>query len=197
MKRMGILIAAVILLNTLPLSSQQVEASYEFGQALQQMLKAEGWSSEEIQKLLEEEVDWEQARIRDAQVIAICLTYAKDADGEIGPYEQAQMAMEVMTVAREMRAFGFGEPEILRTSLNGTRGVLGDLEKLREQERLRIGEDNGIGELIRSRFQEQLQTAMNLEARHMVQARVRAEKNSRPGDLLVPPGPQGPGGSAR
>jgi len=197
MKRMGILIAAVILLNTLPLSSQQVEASYEFGQALQQMLRAEGWSSEEIQKLLEEEVDWEQARIRDAQVIAICLAYAKDADGEIGPYEQAQMAMEVMTVAREMRAFGFGEPEILRTSLNGTRGVLGDLEKLREQERLRIGEDNGIGELMRSRFQEQLQTAMNLEARHMVQARVRAEKNSRPGDLLVPPGPQGPGGSAR
>ena len=197
MKRMGIVIAAVMLLSTLPLSSQQVEASYEFEQALQQMLRAESWSLEEIQKLLKEEVDWEQARIRDAQVIAICLAYAKDAGGEIGPYEQARMAMEVMTMAREMRAFGFGEPEILRTSLNGTRGVLGDLEKLREQERLRIGEDNGIGELMRSRFQEQLQTAMNLEARHMVQARVRAEKNSRPGDLLVPPGPQGPGGSAR
>lgn len=196
MKRMGIVIAAVMLLITLPLSSQQAEGDYEFEQALQEMLKAEGWSSEEIQKLLKEEVDWEQARIRDAEMIAICLVYAKDAEEEIGPYEQAQMAMEVMTMAREMRALGFAESQILRTSLNGIREVFGDLEKLREQERLRTGEDNGIGELIRSRFQEQLQTAMNLEARHMVQTRVRAEKNSRPGDLLVPPGPQGPGGSA-
>ena len=74
MKRMVIVIAAVMLLNTLSISSQQVAASYEFEQALQQLLRAEGWSLAEIQKLLEEEVDWEQARIRDAQVIAICST---------------------------------------------------------------------------------------------------------------------------
>ena len=145
MKRMGIVIAAVMLLITLPLSSQQAEGDYEFEQALQEMLKAEGWSSEEIQKLLKEEVDWEQARIRDAEMIAICLVYAKDAEEEIGPYEQAQMAMEVMTMAREMRALGFAESQILRTSLNGIREVFGDLEKLREQKRLRTGEDNGIG----------------------------------------------------
>jgi hypothetical protein len=65
--------------------------------------------------------------------------------------------------------------------------------------RVRAGEDaeTGAGELIRSRFQEQLESAMHLEARLMVQSRVREEQNSRPGDLLVPPGPQGPRGSGR
>jgi hypothetical protein len=197
MKRKGIAIAALLLLIILPLSGQEPASAVEFKQALQEQLEAEGWSPEEIRQLLKEEVDWNQARIQDAEMIAACLTYAKDEGGEIGPYEQVQFAQSVMLMAREMRALGFAESQIIRTALNGTREALVELEKLREQERIRTGEDTGIGELIRSRFQVQLETAMHLEARHMVQTRVRAEQNSRPGDLLVPPGPQGPGGPGR
>jgi hypothetical protein len=193
MKRMGIVIAALLLLIALPLSSQQSAGTGEFEQALQKLLKAEGWSPEEIQVLFKEEVDWEQAGVRDAEMIASCLSYAKDAEEEIGPYEQVQLALSVMTTAKEMRAFGFGEPQIIRAALNGTREALGELAKP-QRLRTRDGAETGVGELIRSRFEEQVHAAMKLEARHMVQARERAERDSRPGDLLVPPGPQGPGG---
>ena len=194
MKRMGIMIAALLLLIALPLSSQQSAGTGEFEQALQKLLRAEGWSPEEIRALFKEEVDWEQARVRDAEMVATCLAYAKDAEEQIGPYEQVQLALSVMTTAKEMRAFGFGEPQIVRTALNGTREALGELAKLQQQLRTQNGAETGVGELIRSRFEEQVHEAMKLEARHMVQARERAERDSRPGDLLVPPGPQGPGG---
>lgn len=196
MKRLGIAIA-VLLLIALPLSSQESAAATGFKEALQELLKEEGWSPEEIQKLIKEEVDWNQARLQDFEMVATCWQYAKETEQEIGPYEQVQMALSVMTMAREMRALGFGEPQIIRAALNSTREALGELVKLREQERVRTEEDTGVGELIRSRFQEQLQTAMHLEARHMVQTRVQEEKDSRPDDLLVPPGPQGHGSPGR
>jgi len=197
MKRMGIAVAVLLLLIALPLSSQQAEGSSEFEQALYRLLQRENWRPEELQKLIKDDVDWGQERFQDAEMVSTCLVYAKDTEEEIGPYAQLQMALSVMTMAREMRALGFGEPQIVRTALNGTREALGELAKLQERERVRTGDESGVGELIRSRFQDQLQTAMHLEARNMVQSRVREEQNSRPGDLLVPPGPQGPGGPGR
>jgi hypothetical protein len=188
LKRVGIAVAAALLLFSLPLWSQQSAAATEFEQALQKLLKEEDWSPEQIQRLIKEEVDWGQERFQDAELVSACLVYAKDTDGQIGPYEQARIALTV-----------FSEQQIIRMSLNGTRDALGELAKLREQVRVRAAEDTeiGAGELIRSRFQEQLESAMHLEARLMVQSRVREEQNSRPGDLLVPPGPQGPRGSGR
>jgi hypothetical protein len=198
MKRTGILvIAAMALMIALPVSSQQTGGSSEFEQTLYRLLQQEGWSPEELQKLFKEEVDWGEARFQDAELVATCLAYAREVEGKIGPDGQAQLALSVMTMAQEMRALGFGEPQIIRAALNGTREALGELAQLQETERLRTGEDAGVGEMIRHRFEQQLQTAMQLEARFMVQSRVREEQNSRPGDLLVPPGPQGPGGSAR
>jgi hypothetical protein len=195
MKRIGILVvAAMLLMTALPVSSQQIEDSSVFEQTLYRMLQQEGWSAEDLQKLFKEEVDWKEARFQDAEMIATCLAYAKEMEGKIGPEVEAQLVLSIMTMAQEMRALGFGEPQIIRAALNGTREAVGELAQLRETERLRTGEDAGVGEVIRHRFEQQLQTAMQLEARLMVQSRVREEQNSRPGDLLVPPGPQGPGG---
>jgi hypothetical protein len=197
MKRTRIAVAALLLLIALPLSSQEAEGSSEFEQAMYKLLQKEDWSPGEIEKLIKDEVDWGQERFRDAELVSTCLVYAKDTDEEMGPYEQLQVALTVKTLAREMRNLGFAEQQIIRTALNGTREALGELAKLQDRQRMRTAEDSGIGELIRNRFQEQLQTAMQLEARSMVQRRVRAEQDSRPGDLLVPPGPQGPGGPGR
>ena len=97
-------------------------------------------------------------------------------------------------MAREMRAHGFGEPMIVRTALNGTREVLEELSRLR----VRKEEDTetGVGDLIRARVREELQKALYLETRQMAQARDQEQRKSRPDDLLVPPGPQGPPGKA-
>jgi hypothetical protein len=195
MKRTGILaVAAVLLVISLPLASQEAAGTGGFEQTLYQLLQKRGWSPEKIQNLLDGEVDWERSRFQDAEMLATCLDYAQGIEGEIGPEAQLRLALELMILAQEMRSLGFGEPQIIRAALNGTRDALGELERLRETEHLRTGEGTAVGELIQSRFQEQLQAAMHLEARHMVQARAQEEQNSRPGDLLVPPGPQGPGG---
>lgn len=196
MNRLGIAIAAMLLLFVLPLWSQQSAAAPDFVEALQERLTNEGWSREEIQELIGQEVDWSQAGFRDAAMVATCLVYA-EGEEQIGPYGQAQLAAAVMSMAREMRALGFGEPQIIRTALNGTREALAELSKLRDRERSQEDSDTGAGELIRNLIRQELQTAMHLQARHKVRSRVQEEKHSRPADLLVPPGPQGPGGPGR
>jgi hypothetical protein len=191
MKRTVIVLAAVVLI-ALPLSSQQGGGSSELEQTLYELLQKPDWTPEEVQTLIKDEVDWNMAGFQDAETVAACLAYAKQADGEISPEEKVQVALEIMSMAQRMRALGFAESQILRAALNGTREALVELAWLRKQ--LRSEDGSEAGELIRSRFQEQVHDAIKLGARHAVQTRARAEQDSRPGDLLVPPGPQGPGG---
>jgi hypothetical protein len=192
MKRAGIAVAAALLLIALPLSSQESAGTPEFQQALQEVLKNEDWSREQIEELIKKEVYWNQAGPQDFELVPICLQYVKETHEGIGPEVQARIAVEVMMMARQMRGFGFGEQQIIRAALNGTREALFELAKLQETERVRTGYDTGIGQMIRSQFEEQLHAAMYLQARHKVKTRVQDEKASRPDDLLVPPGPQGP-----
>jgi len=135
---------------------------------------------------------WSQAQDKDAEIVRFCLQYAKDSGQEIGAYEQAQLANEVALMAREMRALGFGDPEIVRAALNGTREALEELSRL--QLRKEEGAETGAGDMIRERLREELRTALHQEAKQMVQAKVQDQRNSRPNDLLVPPGPQGRSG---
>ena len=202
MKRSVILLtAAVFVLFALPLWSQQSRHAEDFLESLQALLEKEDWSSEEIRQLLAEEVDWSRAGADDAVMVAFCLQYARDNEEQIGPHEQAQvrarLAEAVMIMAGQMRSLGFDEQAILRAALNGTREAVNELSQLRE--RIRSGEDadTGEGDLIRERIRLELQTAMHVEARHMAQSRNREEKQSRPDDLLVPAGPQGPAGPAQ
>jgi hypothetical protein len=192
MKKFGVVLAVLLLLLSLPLWAQQASSAPDFVEELHKLLESENWSPEEVRELIQQQVDWTQASFQDAKTVALCLAYAKDADEPVGPYEQAQIAQAIMAMSREMRALGFGENSILRTALNGTREALGELAELQKQ--VRNQEDSQTGDLIRQRIRQELQTAMHLEARHMVQNRVQEQKNSRPDDLLVPPGPQGPGG---
>ena len=200
MKRVGIAVAAVLLLIALPLSSQESVAPSELPEALQKLLQDEGWSPEQIRELIREQVNWDQVRPQDAELVRACWQYAEETHEGIGPGVQARIAVEVMTMAQKMRALGFEGQQIVRTALNGTREALAEiakLEKLQEKERVRTAYDSGMGKMIHNQFEQQLQGTMYLEARHTVRTRIRDEKSSRPDDLLVPPGPQGPGTPGR
>ena len=194
MKKLAIGIVVVLFLFALPLWSQVAESAPDFLEALRELLQKDDWSPEEIQELIKQEVDWNQAQFRDAEMVQFCLQYAKDSGEEVGPYAQAQLAVAVATIAREMRALGFGGTEIVRTALNGTREALEELSRVR----LRKEEDTetGVGDMIRERFRKELQAALDQEPRKMAQTRFQEQRNSRPEDLLVPPGPQGPPGKA-
>ena len=194
MKKLAIGIVVVLFLFALPLWSQVAESAPDFLEALRELLQKDDWSPEEIQELIKQEVDWNQAQVEDAKMVALCLEYAKDAEEQIGPHEQAHLVKEVAVMAQEMRALGFGEPMIIRTALNGTREVLEELARVRL--RNEEGTETGAGDLIRARLREELQTALHLETRQLVRARDQEQRNSRPDDLLVPPGPQGPPGKA-
>ena len=200
MKRVGIAVAVVLLLIALPLSSQESGAASELPEALQKMLKEEGWSPEQIGELIREQVNWDRVRPQDAELVRACLQYMKETHEGIGPEVQARTAVEVMTMAQKMRALGFEEQQIVRTALNGTREALAEvanLAKLQEKDRLRAEYDTGLGKMIHNQFEQQLQGTMYLQARYEVRERVRDEKASRPDDLLVPPGPQGPRSAGR
>ena len=194
MKKLAIGIVVVLFLFALPLWSQVAESAPDFLEALRELLQKDDWSPEEIQELIKQEVDWSQAQVEDAKMVALCLEYAKDAEEQSGPHEQAHLVKEVAVMAQEMRALGFGEPMIIRTALNGTREALEELSRVRL--RNEEGTETGAGDLIRARLREELQTALHLETRQLVRARDQEQRNSRPDDLLVPPGPQGPPGKA-
>jgi len=194
MKKFAIGIAVVLFLFALPLWSQQSAGAPDFLEALRELLQEDDWSPAEIQELIKQEVDWSQAQVRDAEIVQYCLQYAKGTGEQIGAHEQAQLANEVAVMAQEMRALGFGEPAIVRTALNGTREALEELSRVRL--RNEEGTETGAGDLIRARLREELQTASHLETRQLVRARDQEQRNSRPDDLLVPPGPQGPPGKA-
>jgi len=131
MRKLAIGIVVVLFLFALPLWSQVSGGAPDFPEALRELLEEEDWSPGEIQELIEQEVDWSQARVQDAKMVALRLEYAKDAGEQIGPYEQAHLANEVAVMAQEMRALGFGEPMIIRTVLNGTREALEELSRVR------------------------------------------------------------------
>jgi len=137
---------------------------------------------------------WSQAEVRDAEIVEYCLQYAKDSGEQIGPLVRAELAVAVAEMAQEMWALGFGEPMIVRTALNGTREVLEELSRVRL--RKEADTETGAGDMIRDRLREELQAALYLETRQMAQARDQEQRKSRPDDLLVPPGPQGPPGKA-
>ena len=200
MKRMGIAVAAVLLLIALPVSSQESVAASELPEALQQLLKDEGWSPEQIRELSRDRVNWDQVRPQDAELVRACLQYMNETREKIGPEVKASIAAEVMTMAQKMRGLGFEEQMIVRTALNGTRAAVAELKnlvKLQEQERIHTAYDTGMGQMIHNQFEQQLQGTMYLQARYETRERVRDEKASRPDDLLVPAGPQGPGSPAR
>ena len=195
MKRMGIAVAAVLLLISLPLSSQESAAASRLTETLQKMLEEEGWSPEQIRELAGEQVNWDQVRPQDAELARTCLRYMKEEHGEIVPEVQARIMVEVTTMAQKMRALGFEEKQIVRTALNGTREAvagLGDQTKPQDQNRVQTSYDTGLGQMIHNQFEKQLQGTMVQQARYQQRRRAWDERSSRPGDLLVPPGPQGP-----
>ena len=100
MKRTGIAIAAVLLLIALPLSSQESFAASELPPALQQLLKDEGWSPEQIRELTREQVNWDQVRPQDAELVRAYWQYMEEKHEGIGPEVQARVAVEVMRMAQ-------------------------------------------------------------------------------------------------
>ena len=207
MNRSGIGLAAALLVVAMPIWTQAANGEPEFLEELRVLLEKEDWSPEEIREVVEQDADWGRAAPEDAGIAALCLQYAR-SQGATGPEDSAEqaelqvrmrvrIAEAVMEMAGEMRRLGFDEPQILRAAIGGTREALAELSGLPQREWLQADREGGVAELIRSRFRQELHSAMNLQARHRVQTRVREEKESRPADLLVPLGPQGPGGPRR
>jgi hypothetical protein len=183
-KRIAFAALAMVAMLASPLWSQQ-DSEPEFVDALRERLAVEGWSAAELRELAGQEVDWSQARLRDAEAVAVCLNYARQEDGKIGPEARAQIAMQLAASFEEMRSFGFGEPAILRAGLNGVRELLGELHTWR------AGEDNesGLGDLLHSRLRQQLHSATCLEAQEQIKNQDR-DRNRAHSDQLVGPGPR-------
>lgn len=177
-------IVAVVLVV---LSGAAAWAQDGFAARLQVALRQLGWSEAEAGAVVRQQAEWRLAEQADPQAVALALAYA-DTQEEIGPQEQARLAVQAALMLREMDGLGIEQRVAVRTMLRATRQVMADLQ---------AGAAEPAGDLLRLRLRDQLRLAEQDQARVRLQDRDRDRE--RP-DGLVSGGPAngqqwgGPGG---
>ncbi len=183
--------AAVLLLAASPGFSQETG----FLHRLQAQLQAAGWTKEDVGQLEQQQVDWSQAEGANPEVVALALSLGKREDADMGPLEQAHLAIEVALAAVRMKSLGLDDRVTAMATLEGVRQALYDIQALREN----AGE-NPQGEVLRTRVRLRLQEAADQQTRTQAQVQTRQATRSGPEhvDAPAPPEPgSGPGSQQR
>jgi len=133
---------------------------------------------------------------QEAEMVQLALQYARDRLGEIGPQQQAQITEQMRLVMRHMRALGYGEPQIAQTLMQAMR------EAVHQWNEARVAEDNenGLGDLLRTRLRDQLRTADCDQIPEQLQVRAQDQLRTGRGEPVADPpggGPGGPGGGGK
>ncbi len=91
------------------------------------------------------------------QAVALVVAYAQSVE-QIGPQEQATLREQVAQMLKAMEALGYTRRVAVRAALEGVREAMAQLRlRLRSGERGELGEQ--LGELLRTRLQEQIRLA--------------------------------------
>lgn len=183
---------ALVLLCGAPLWSQEDGDVSAFAGELAEILAREGWTIRETDALRESL----QAMVRtragylgeeiagaDPEMAALALRLARRAGEEANGAGQAMLALEVARMAREMETLGYERPVITRAALNGVRDLLAERRALRDE-----GRDGELGDLIRARLREQLQTARRDQERLAAHTRLRERAGGMAGGFGGPGG---------
>jgi uncharacterized protein YxeA len=164
-----------------------------------QRLKQEGWTEEELERFraAAQNRNWEDAEGADPEVVAMALQLAKQDREQLEGAENADLALELARVARNMKRSGYERSEIARTAFDGTRDVLQNMVRIREE--ARSGEDGKaedsleLRERVRSQIRERLEHVKEQRV-HGMKRRKNAE-GRRP-EIGKPEGTPGSGGGA-
>ena len=184
-----VLIIGLALMVGFPLWSQ--EQRPEFVGELLGLLAEEGWTAEEVRALATQDVDWGETKGADPEVVALGLKFANSEDEktELGPMEQALLAIELAQAAIEMEAVGIGELTMARSALEGVRDILIDIQAFRSGDGDLTGEQ--LGETIRTRMGERVSVAVRENVQYRISEHVQEAQENRP-EFLVPDIPSVP-----
>ena len=178
-------IAVVIVLVTSAMLFAEENEQSNFIDQLVSELESEGWSSEEIEELKEDlsGLSWEEAGSASAEVVALALSYFKEAGAEVIGLECAQLALELAYNTIAMDEAGLEERKIAMAALEGTRNMLGEIEDYRE-----TGNSEELGQIIRNRVREAVMARVKAQIGEHASERARKVLSERFGDDF-PPGP--------
>lgn len=212
-KRMLAVTIGLMLLCTGVLWAQEEENEDGMPQLVREtveQLKQQGWTEEELERFrtAARSRNWEDAEGADPEVVAMALQLANQDREQLEGAENADLALELATVARNMERSGYEKQEIARTAFDGTRDVVQNMERIRE--RARNGEDgNGIDktqlrERVRSQIRdrlahakEQSSRAMNRREKAEGRGPARGKPEGTPGDGAGDSGNGAPGSQFR
>lgn len=144
-----------------------------------ELLRQEGWSEEQLEdfEAAAEERDWEDAEGAEPEVVAMALQLANQERAELDGAENAELALELAAMARNMERSGFGKNEISRAAFEGTRNAVRDMQRIRAE--AGEGDEEAAGEEIQERVRQEIHKRMN-DAMD-TQARAKGRENSPKG----------------
>ena len=108
-------------------------------------LREEGWSESEIEDFESAagKLDWEESEGAEPGLVTIALQLSYEGREQLEGHENAALALEIARMAAAMNRFGFEGVDIARTALEGTRDVVQNIDRVREE---------GIRKSMRKRF---------------------------------------------
>jgi hypothetical protein len=182
-------LTAAVLLMLLGLSpavwGHATPAEGELPAELRVELQRLRWTDEAIEELKGQPADWSRFQARDAKLVATALRYAQDEDGEIGAQEQAQLALQICAMVREMESLGYGETAAARAVFAGVRASLQEMAAWRSG-----GGEGELEQRIRSRFRHELRVQTAEQTKAQVRERTRAGNSFEGEGPVVGPGPE-------
>ena len=139
-KNLWIVVVALVVLSAAAWAQEGFTARLEV--ALRQL----GWNADQAGAVVRQQAEWRLAEQADPQAVALALAYA-DTQAEIGPQEQARLAVQAALMLQEMDGLGIEQRVAVRTMLRATRQVMADLQ---------AGAAEPAGDLLRLRLRDQL-----------------------------------------
>lgn len=169
-----------------------------------QQLEQAGWTKEQLAEFEEaaRQMNWKSVEGTEPELVAAALQLAQQDRTQLEGAENAELALQLAVMARNMRHAGYEKEAITRAALDGTRDIARNIDQLRTRIRSQHETPKAEPEQIRQRIREEIREQLNqsiarqgrTEGRQKGGAHSGGTGSGRPGGT---PGPDNPGSNFR
>ena len=167
------------------LAAQAGSDSPQFVHDMIQHLQQYGWTETQITQFrvaaMEQQMEqnWDKVEGGDPQIVAMALRLANQDREQLQGAENADLALELAHMARSMERLGFQQREIAKTTFEGTRDIVQNMQQMRAQ--IQVNADNGTGDMtrIRERIRERIRTHLDEIVEKQTRAQEMAAQRNR------------------
>ncbi|MCF7929303.1 MAG: hypothetical protein K9L68_11035 [Spirochaetales bacterium] len=203
-QRLLILSMALLLIIGTAAWAQETETEPAFLRETLQQLEQAGWTQEQLAEFEEaaRQMNWKSVEGTEPELVATALQLAQQDRTQLEGAENAELALQLAVMARNMRHAGYEKEAITRAALDGTRDIARNIDQLRTRIRSQHETPKAEPEQIRQRIREEIREQLNqsiarqgrTEGRQKGGAHSGGTGSGRPGGT---PGPDNPGSNFR